>query len=752
MSYRFNKIYVLLLLLSLVLSTYFVYQIAKSPYIGALTTIKDGQVIITEVEPNTWSKEVGIEKGDIVLKIDDSDPLSKYTVTHLESVEQIKNLTIKKETGEIIKYEVDFLLDNQFVFQVIIPLIVYFLSVYCSIFIYKSNRDSNKKSAIFLILFLLTISLAYLSAGGSARGDVFSRYLNLAFFLLTPILYLHFIYFYFKEMSNVWFGKKFLWISYSIIIINVLVEILIPFGPFLSIRRPLNLFSFLFLSLLVLSVMTVGHKKVSYRTQKYIIRVLIISNLLAFLPALLFYVIPYAFFGIQIFSPVILASFLIIIPFSLVYQFLATKIYDIEFIVGRVRYYALLAIVPAIIATLITLTLKTGDPLIYTTRIFIIIYVIFLSTFYLKEVFDFRFKLVRISEKYNYQHSIFKYTQKLRIANSIDQVILELKSVILEMMLVTEAKLFILDRNQNIVYISEDAVNNSIYDRYEKHIKEATMEIAKVVQFDKGFALNIGETQSKHYLLVCTSKINTPKLTRDEISCLKALAYYTNVTLENFLKLEEMMERVEIYQSEGNNPTWLSRVMYSIEEKQRSNLAKDLHDSVLQDLISLKRQLEVAAIEMESSPDKSINYMKDVQDNLIKVIATTRETCNELRPQILYDLGLDKALEKLIGQYKDLTSINIKLNIGNLSLPTDIEIQLNLYRISQELLNNAVKHSQAEHILLMLVSIKDRIVLHYEDDGVGTDEKSIFNKHESMGLSGIRERVKLLNGNMDVYE
>jgi two-component system sensor histidine kinase ComP len=80
----------------------------------------------------------------------------------------------------------------------------------------------------------------------------------------------------------------------------------------------------------------------------------------------------------------------------------------------------------------------------------------------------------------------------------------------------------------------------------------------------------------------------------------------------------------------------------------------------------------------------------------------------------------------------------------------DIDTQLNIYRIAQELLTNANKHSKASHVLIILVCIKGKIVLHYEDNGIGFDYNDMSDKTESMGLSGISERVKALKGSINI--
>ncbi|MBD5024573.1 hypothetical protein GUF51_07565, partial [Xanthomonas citri pv. citri] len=76
-----------------------------------------------------------------------------------------------------------------------------------------------------------------------------------------------------------------------------------------------------------------------------------------------------------------------------------------------------------------------------------------------------------------------------------------------------------------------------------------------------------GERGGSSYVLLCLSNINTPRLTRDEISWLKTLSFYTSVSMENVLHIEELMEHLKDLKQEGTNPIWLKKLMFAIEEK-----------------------------------------------------------------------------------------------------------------------------------------------------------------------------------------
>ncbi|MHC6144591.1 sensor histidine kinase [Bacillus velezensis] len=705
---------------------------------------------VAEMSKTSYGKFVGLKQGDMIVKINNKKPSLKYLKG--DTLYHVKSLDIKRNGQQIHLDDFDIVNLNGYYsyFLFVLPLVFYFLSLICIFYIVKVSQTRKSIAGYVLILFLLDISIAYMSAGGPSRGHEFNRYINLFTFIASPIFYLQFIQEYFKELGKK-FANRLISFLYIIPIINLLNE---PFRHIYSydFTTNLNLVSFFFVTLYAFISVFYHLYKFKYSEHAYILKILILTNTLSFLPFLLFYVIPIILTGSYILDALAAASLLVLIPLGLVYQFVANKIFDIEFILGRMRYYGLLALVPALFIVGISAWFESIDiqmnPAQQTVFFFIMIFVIF----YFKEVMDYKFRLKRFSEKFNYQDSIFKYTQLIRSITSLKQMFKELKKTILDVLLVSKAYVFEVTSEGDILY-HDKKDNEPDWEMYSKEFKKVTSEIGKIIELNRGFLIKIGERGGSSYVLLCLSTINTPRLTRDEISWLKTLSFYTSVSMENVIQIEELMNHLQDLKQQGSNPVWLKKLMFTIEEKQRSDLARDLHDSVLQDLISLKRQCELFLADFKKEEPCQLEVqdkLHQMNEQMSDVILMTRETCHELRPQLLYDLGLVKAVSKLAAQQQERAPFHIRLNTGRFTAALDLDTQLNLYRIIQEFLSNAMKHSRANEVLIMLISIQNKVILHYEDDGVGFNQEEGGGQSMSMGLSGIKERVRALDGRMKI--
>jgi len=214
----------------------------------------------------------------------------------------------------------------------------------------------------------------------------------------------------------------------------------------------------------------------------------------------------------------------------------------------------------------------------------------------------------------------------------------------------------------------------------------------------------------------------------------KKLAKQRKINLQQKLK--------EIQQKEELN---ITKAILESEERERERIAKDLHDGLGGMLAGVKINFSTWSSTHFGSTDREFNKILGQLDHSVNEL---RHVARNLMPESLLNFGLETALQDLCEFYirKDLS-----IDFQAISLRKDLAltIQLNIYRIVQELLANAVKHSQASGILLQCSQSDENFFITIEDNGRGFG-KDIEKTTKSMGLRNLKNRVNYLKGKMEI--
>ena len=182
---------------------------------------------------------------------------------------------------------------------------------------------------------------------------------------------------------------------------------------------------------------------------------------------------------------------------------------------------------------------------------------------------------------------------------------------------------------------------------------------------------------------------------------------------------------------------------------ERERMARDLHDSVTQSLYSLSLFVAGALAEANNG------HLKPVQHYLTRMGETTQQALKEmrlmiyeLRPADLERLGLAGALHRRLAIVERRSGITARLIAEDLiELPLIIEQEL--YRITQEALNNTLKHAHATQVIVHLRRLEAEVELTILDNGQGFNPDEVETRG-GLGLQGIRERVKVINGTLTI--
>ena len=186
------------------------------------------------------------------------------------------------------------------------------------------------------------------------------------------------------------------------------------------------------------------------------------------------------------------------------------------------------------------------------------------------------------------------------------------------------------------------------------------------------------------------------------------------------------------------------RIIYAQEEELR-RLSRELHDDLTQRLAALS--LDAALIERQLSPlqPQAVKDIKDLRSNLSEVAEEVHDLSRQLHPSILDDLGLVQAVQAECAAFTKKTGIDLSFMPHDFPGKVPQQSALCLYRVIREGLQNIAKHSQAAAASITLQGLSDGIRLLIQDKGIGFDPQEV-RKKAGIGLSSMRERVRLVNG------
>ncbi|MFC5401637.1 sensor histidine kinase [Cohnella soli] len=378
--------------------------------------------------------------------------------------------------------------------------------------------------------------------------------------------------------------------------------------------------------------------------------------------------------------------------------------------------------------------------------IFLLLVVLMSFTLYALEYFTTKLERVIFPRKYRLQQSLKKIAKNLGLISSLR----ELKDIIL------------LDIVETL-----QVFGGAIVFKYKD-----SMEMVMVGEIDESEAGRLAEAESPEhpsylrreiirneeydcYLILAQKKTNT-HLGFEETQWLNLIISYLSVSLENLHLIRKMTARLE--QLAAHIPSeetsaefaWFRKLIFELQEKERVRIAVDLHDTTMQDLFFLKRRCN-SLIERNVFSAEGITHMKGIVEYIDVINMNLRQSCFELHPYLLQEIGLVMTIEKQIG----LEIVSAPFEIEFHAVPSyliescDLEMKRHLFRIVQELLNNAKKHSQASRVKIDITVLGSHLTLSYEDDGVGFDVNEAVPREIGGSRSGVeymKSRILSLNG------
>lgn len=222
-----------------------------------------------------------------------------------------------------------------------------------------------------------------------------------------------------------------------------------------------------------------------------------------------------------------------------------------------------------------------------------------------------------------------------------------------------------------------------------------------------------------------------------------------DITKRKEAQLEVEQLTKESFEEKMHQQNAISRQIIENQENEQNRIAKDIHDGIGQMLTGLKYLLESVDLSEGEKAQVKLDKLKELTTNIIKGVRTA--TFN-LTPPELKDYGIVPALTELTQELSKLTGKEIILmNKSDFNRRLDSLVEINLYRITQEAINNAIKYAESTLILVTISHSEKILSITIDDNGKGFDKKTLKPKPDKdggMGLTFMQERIKYINGRL----
>lgn len=196
--------------------------------------------------------------------------------------------------------------------------------------------------------------------------------------------------------------------------------------------------------------------------------------------------------------------------------------------------------------------------------------------------------------------------------------------------------------------------------------------------------------------------------------------------------------------------TLFTQQLIENQEQERKRIAVELHDAIGQSLIVIRNR----ALMGLNTPDKHerlIVQMEEISESAADSIIEVRRISQNLHPYQIEHLGLTTAIETMIENAANASSIEFEKEIDDVDEILSKDAEINLYRIVQESINNVLKHSEATKAKIIIRKYNDFLSILIEDNGKGFNAENLSKTKNGLGLTGIRERAKMLDANHEIY-
>lgn len=731
------------------IQVWFAYVMVNHSYIGVDVREFDGKWIVTGTDVKGNSE---LSLGDIILNVNDSNVAQFPSVIRWKSLEKADTILVSRNG---IEFMVHLGKSHHISTTDILGILGEIISLFVAIMLYKWMSIS--KSAMYLSFLFFNICVIFMSLGASIRGDPLGKSFINTGLMLIPVVLLHFFIIFFKEKGGLNLPNRFLYIIYAGILL-----IFLSTSTFYTIDNTayyvfdivndINVPFFIcgvFFNLLFLVYIFYKYRN-SNAGILSLIKLIFTFIIISFTPLTVFSFFPEIIWGRPWIDAFYTSWAVLFFPLSFTYLLASKKLYDIDLVIRRFFLTTVVSIPPSgAIIGIITLFFPDQSDLSRLVIAFILFVIVFSLTLYSFEYVTTKLERIVFPRKYQLQKSLKKIAKNLGVISSFR----ELKDIILVDIISTlqvHGGAIVFRYKDSIEMISEGEVD--------------TIELERLA--GKDFLAHplytwhdiIVNEEYVCYLILAGKKTNT-HLGFEETQWLKLITSYLAVSLENIhlirkltMKLEQLAAHMPSEEASADF-AWFRKLMFELQEKERIRIATDLHDTTMQDLFFLKRRC-MSLMEKRRWDTESLSQLNGIMEYIDVINMNLRQSCFELHPFLLQEIGLVRTVEKLIDLEAAASPFHIEFRALNASYieQCSLDMKRHLFRVVQELLNNAKKHSQASKVKLEISATASRLVLSYMDDGVGFDVHEVVPKEIGGSRSGVeymKSRILSLDGQFE---
>lgn len=212
----------------------------------------------------------------------------------------------------------------------------------------------------------------------------------------------------------------------------------------------------------------------------------------------------------------------------------------------------------------------------------------------------------------------------------------------------------------------------------------------------------------------------------------------------DIIKIPEAIESAHLRQMFGLK-------ILQAQEEERKRVAREIHDGPAQSMANVVLRAEIAErLMVNQQMEMAVKELKDLKTMVRQSLADVRQIIFDLRPMALDDLGLIPTLRKFIPELAKREDLKIELNFTGRErrLPSGMEVAV--FRLIQEILNNVIKHAKATTVFVNVEINEEAIKVEIQDNGVGFEKDEVIKNKDHFGLIGMKERIQLLEGEYDI--